>query len=200
MNFRMICGFAAALVMNVACATAAPTVDAQPAAAPAPFSASASTLPTSAADYRLGVADKVRILVYNEPSLSGEFSVNSNGAIAVPLIGDVVAANKTTSQITADIQQRLADGYLRDPKVSIDVTTFRPYYILGEVNRPGQYPYSAGLTVLNAVATAQGFTYRADQRRVFIKNAGQTQESAQKLSSDLEVRPGDTIRIGERYF
>lgn len=163
--------------------------------APAP-----SAAPAVAQDYKLGVSDKVRIVVYNEPTLSGEFPVNANGAIAVPLIGDVRALGQTTTELAREIETRLADGLLRDPKVSIDVTSFRPFYILGEVNKPGEYPYSTGLSVLNAVATAQGFTYRAEKRRVYIKSAGETEEKKQQLDPSAMVKPGDTIRIGERFF
>lgn len=151
-------------------------------------------------DYQLGAADRLRILVYNEPTLSGEFTVNSNGMVAVPLIGDVSAMGKTTRQFTDEVQRRFSDGYLRDPKISIDVVNFRPFYILGEVGKPGEYSYSAGLTVMNAVATAQGFTYRAEKRRVYIKSVGQDQEVLEKLTPGLMVKPGDTIRVGERYF
>jgi protein involved in polysaccharide export with SLBB domain len=168
-------------------------------------SATAQTAPQLAAttadtseDYKLGVADKVRILVFDEPKLSGEFAVNANGAISFPLIGDVKAVDRTTSDIGAEIRTRLADGYLRDPRVSIDVLTFRPFYILGEVNKPGEYPYSTGLTALNAIATAGGFTYRAQRKRIFIKRAGTAAEEA--TAPTVAVRPGDTIRIGERYF
>ena len=149
-------------------------------------------------DYALGVADKVRILVFNEPTLSGEFTVSANGSLSVPLIGDVAAASRTTTAVRDEIQRKLADGYLRDPRVSVDVLTFRPYYILGEVNRPGEYPYSTGLSVLNAIATAQGFTYRAERRKVFVKRSGQSNEVESTVSAS--VRPGDTIRVGERYF
>jgi protein involved in polysaccharide export with SLBB domain len=152
------------------------------------------------ADYTLGAADKVRILVYNEPNLSGEFLVNSNGMISMPLIGDVVALNRSTTQIRTEIEERLAAGYLRAPQVSIDVLTFRPFYILGEVNKPGDYPYSAGLTVLKAVATANGFTYRADKKHVYLKHPGQTSETKYDMSADFLLQPGDTIRIAERYF
>ncbi len=107
-------------------------------------------------DYKLGVSDKVRILIFNEPTLSGEFNVNSNGAIAFPLIGDVKAEGRTTTEVGKEISDRLAEGYLRSPQVSIDVLTFRPFFILGEVNKPGEYPYINGLTVLQAVATAEG--------------------------------------------
>ncbi len=151
-------------------------------------------------DYRLGAADHVRILVYNEPNLSGEFTVNANGSLSVPLIGDVTAVNRTTTEIRKEIEGRLAEGYLRAPQVSIDVLTFRPFYILGEVNKPGNYEYSAGLTVMRAVATANGFTYRADQKHVYIKHAGDAQEQRYTISSDLPLQPGDTVRIGERFF
>jgi polysaccharide export outer membrane protein len=151
-------------------------------------------------DYRLGAADKIRVLVYNEPNLSGEFIVNSGGALSLPLIGDVVAAGRTTGEIRQEIETRLAAGYLRAPQVSIDVLEFRPYFILGEVNKPGDYPYTADLTVSKAVATANGFTYRADQKHVWLKHAGQTKEEKYTITSDLPLQPGDTIRIGERYF
>jgi polysaccharide export outer membrane protein len=154
----------------------------------------------SAQDYKLGVTDKVRVVVYNEATLSGEYAVAANGAIAYPLIGDVPAIGRTTTELAREIETRLADGLLRDPKVSIDVVNFRPFYILGEVNKPGEYPYAVGLSVLNAVATAQGFTYRADKRRVFIRSAGQDGEAPQPLDAGTMVKPGDTIRIGERFF
>jgi protein involved in polysaccharide export with SLBB domain len=160
----------------------------------------ARTAPANLDDYRLGAADKVRILVYNEPNLSGEFSVNSGGVLSIPLIGDVVALNRTTTDIRKEIERRLSDGYLRAPQVSIDVLEFRPFYILGEVNKPGDYPYSAGLTVLKAVATANGFTYRADQKHFFLKHPGDTTETKYSVSTDLPLQPGDTIRIAERYF
>lgn len=155
---------------------------------------------TPSGDYRLGAADKVRILIFDEPSLSGEFLVNANGKLSLPLIGDVQAAGVTTTTLATTIQRALADGYLREPRVSIDVLTFRPFYILGEVNKPGEYPYSSGLTVLNAVATAEGFTYRASKKSIVVKHAGEAEEETVPLSPDLRVRPGDTIRIRERLF
>lgn len=154
----------------------------------------------TAGDYQLGVADELRITVFNEPNLSGQFIVNSTGMLSLPLIGEVRGAGTTVDTLRGEITRKLSDGYLRDPKVSIQVLTYRPYYILGEVNKPGKYTYSSGLTVLNAVATAEGFTYRANKRRVFIKHAGTPQETEVKLTPSTEVRPGDTIRIGERYF
>lgn len=151
-------------------------------------------------DYRLGVADKVRILVFNEPTLSGEFLVGASGALSLPLIGEVPAGGDTSRALSRRIEAKLADGYLRDPKVSVEVLTFRPFYILGEVNKPGEYPYSTSLNVLNAVATAGGFTYRADKRHVYVKAVGDTAERKEDLSPTIAVEPGETIRIGERYF
>lgn len=151
-------------------------------------------------DYRLDAGDRVRLIVFNEPTLSGEFAVSANGVLSVPLIGDVPAAGRTTPEISKEIETRLADGYLREPRVSMDVLTYRPFFILGEVEKPGQYPYAGGLTVLNAVATAQGFTYRAEKRVAYIRRAGSEEEKAYRISPDLPVEPGDTIRIGERYF
>lgn len=151
-------------------------------------------------DYRLGPADKIRVLIFDEPALSGEFLVNANGKLSLPLIGDVQAAGVTTTTLASTIQSKLADGFLLEPRVSIDMLTFRPFYILGEVNKPGKYPYSSGLTVLNAVATAEGFTYRASKKSIIIKHVGQIEDEIVPLSSDLRVRPGDTIRIRERHF
>lgn len=167
----------------------------------APPAVSASPAPAAAdAGYRLGAADKVRVIVFNEPTLSGEFTVGDSGMLSLPLIGTVQALGRSTRELTDDITAKLADGYLINPRVSLDVLTYRPFYILGEVTKPGEYPYSAGLTVMNAVARAEGFTYRANKRRVFIKRAGQPQEQRVDLTPDLQVMPGDTIRIGERYF
>ncbi|WP_112383671.1 polysaccharide biosynthesis/export family protein [Sphingomonas carotinifaciens] len=177
------------------------TTAASPARAAVARAEAGQATPVSAGnDYTLGVADKVRVIIFDEPSLSGEFFVNANGRLSLPLIGDVDAAGVNTTSLAATIQEKLADGYLRQPRVSIDVLTFRPYYILGEVNKPGEYPYSSGLTVLNAVATAEGFTYRASKKSVVIKHAGESTEEKVDLSPDLRVRPGDTIRIRERLF
>jgi polysaccharide export outer membrane protein len=150
--------------------------------------------------YKLGVGDKVRITVYNEASLSGEFSVGSGGSLSLPLIGDVPVTGQTTEQVAAVVTSKLADGYVRDPKVSAEVTEYRPFYILGEIRSPGTYPYVVGLTALNAVATAQGFTPRANKSMVFIRRSGSDQEVAYELSPDLLIFPGDTVRVGERYF
>jgi polysaccharide export outer membrane protein len=152
-------------------------------------------------DYRLGPGDKVRVTVFNEDKLSGEFVVANNGDIAVPLIGDVKAGGLTPVAFQAAVQDKLsASGMVREPKVSADVVAYRPFYILGEVSKPGQYPYAIGLTVTKAVATAGGFTYRANDREVFITKEGASQEVPLNLTAASWIGPGDTIRVAERHF
>lgn len=185
---------------------AAAPVAAQQSVPPKGEASTAATEPKSTSpvaplvDYKLGVADKVRIIVFNEDTLSGEFTVSDNGTLSLPLIGDVKAIGRTPREVISDIEAKLADGYLRQPRVSLDVLTYRPFYILGEVSKPGEYPYSSGLTALNAVARAEGFTYRANKKKIFIKRFNETTEREYKLDSGVVIYPGDTVRIGERYF
>ena len=160
----------------------------------------AANSPDGVEDYQLGVADKVRIIVFDEPTLSGEFTVNANGALSLPLVGDVPARGLTPTQLAGQIREVLKGGYLLNPQVSIDVLTFRPFFILGEVNKPGEYPYSSGLTVDAAVAMAEGYTYRAQKKKLLIRHAGEEQAQKMVLTPDLRVRPGDIIRIQERYW
>jgi polysaccharide export outer membrane protein len=157
--------------------------------------ASAATV----ADYRLGAADKIKITVFNEPTLSGDFLVNSDGSVAVPLIGNVPAIGRSAVELQKAIELKFGDGYLKDPRVVVEVLTYRPFYIYGEVTKPGEYPYSSGLSVLKAVALAQGFTYRADQRKIFLKRTAAGGEEI-RVSADELIQPGDTIRVAERFF
>lgn len=159
-----------------------------------------SATDTQVEDYRLGAGDKLRLNVFNEQDLSGEFAVNANGSLSLPLIGDIPVVGKQVDEVATLIQQKLAEGYVREPKVSIEITTYRPFFILGEVRQPGQYAYAAGMTVTNAIALAQGFTPRAVQGTVMIRRAGSSSEEAYKIAPGLRVWPGDTIRINERYF
>lgn len=151
-------------------------------------------------DYRLGAGDKIRVITFGEAALTGEFIVSGSGKAALPLVGEIEAVGLTPREFQARVEAALKNGYLREPKVSVEVLNYRPFYILGEVNSPGTYPYTNALTVMNAVATAGGFTYRANKRRVFIKRADETKEHAFPLTGATPVAPGDTIRIGERFF
>lgn len=154
----------------------------------------------SVTEYVLGAQDQLRVTVFGEPELSGEFVIASNGKVSLPLIGEVSAAGLTITQFQGTTEQLLRDGYLVDPNVSAEVLNYRPFFILGEVNTPGQYQYANGLTVINAIATAGGFTYRGNSRDIMIKGTGDAAEMRVKLSADLLVRPGDTIRVLERIF
>ena len=171
-----------------------------PAAPPAAAGPVIALTPEEALTYRLGPGDKLNIITFDEPQLTGLFFVGANGMVSLPWIGDVPAAGRTESQMRADIEARLKDGYILNPQVSLQVMVFRPFYILGEVNKPGEYPYVSGLTVMAAVATAQGFTYRANKHTVWIKHPGPGGEVKLPLTPATEVHAGDTVRIAERYF
>jgi polysaccharide export outer membrane protein len=150
--------------------------------------------------YRLGPGDKLRIITFGETSLTGEFSVNDVGQVSLPLVGSIKANGLTVSQLAAAITLALQNGYIKTPSVSVEVLNNRPFYILGEVLRPGEYPYISGLTITSAVATAGGYTYRANTHRVFIRGVHDASEHALTVTGDLRISPGDTIRVPERYF
>ncbi len=150
--------------------------------------------------YRLGTGDKVRVIVFGEEELSGEFFVDDAGSVGLPLIGDVTAAGATVTEFEARVVARFKDGYLRDPKVAIEVLNYRPFFILGEVKKGGEYPYKAGLTVQDAVAMAGGYTYRANSRSVLIRRAGRDREERHNLSQRVLIYPGDNLRVPERFF
>lgn len=170
--------------------------------------AGAGAPPISSADvavglesYRLGAGDRVRVTVFNEPALTGEYNITPGGALAFPLIGVVNAGGRTIDTVQQELTAKLGEGYVNDPRVSLEVLTYRPFYILGEVNRPGEYSYASGMTVEQAIARAGGFTYRANEKTVFLRRQKGTGESAVPLrSAQVAVLPGDTIRVGERYF
>jgi protein involved in polysaccharide export with SLBB domain len=152
------------------------------------------------ADYRLGAGDKVRVITFGEEALTNEFYVSGSGKVSLPLVGEVQAAGLSLPEFQHKIEDALRGGYLKAPRVSVEVVNYRPFYILGEVNKPGEYPYTNRLTVLNAVATANGFTYRANTRKIFIRRAASNVEMAYPLTAITSVAPGDTIRIAERWY
>jgi len=150
--------------------------------------------------YRLGPGDKVRVTVFGDDQLSGEFQVDANGTIAMPLIGDVEAGGHTTNELAANVVQKLQKDYLKNPKVSVEVVDYRPFYILGEVRNPGSYPYVNGMRVMNAIALAGGFTYRAREGHMKINR--DIDGKMQELDADQAtvVLPGDVIEVPERFF
>lgn len=159
----------------------------------------ASSVPS---DYRFGAGDRLRITVYGETSLTGEYAVTSGGLISFPLIGDVVAGNRTRSEIQTTIHDRLAAGYLHDPRVAVEIVDFRNFYVLGEVNKPGEYPYRPNLSLEQAIATAGGFTYRASQKKIMVRHNSEDSYHPVKADANtpLQLQPGDTVKVGERFF
>jgi protein involved in polysaccharide export with SLBB domain len=152
-------------------------------------------------DYVLGIGDRVRVTVFGEPDLSGDMDVSSTGMISMPLVGDIKASGNTVSQIRSAIIAKLKDGYMKDPKLSMDVMSYRPFFIVGEVMKPGSYNYVNGMTVINAVALAGGYTYRADKDGATVRSGGsQSGEEERKVAPDAAVGPGDVITIPERFF
>lgn len=155
----------------------------------------------AAGDYRLGSGDKVRISVFGEEDLSGEYEIDGSGVVAFPLVGEVKAAGGTARDLERKLSAALRNGYLKQPVVSIEVLTYRPFFILGEVKRPGSYPYKNGLTVLNAVALAGGYTYRAKENRWLVTRGSKDKAKEKEVENgDYKVLPGDTIFVPERFF
>jgi polysaccharide export outer membrane protein len=150
--------------------------------------------------YTLGSGDKVKITVYGEDDLGGEFAVDGSGHVQLPLIGQVKAAGLTLHQFAASVTLALQNGYLKEPKVNAQVLNYRPFYIIGEVNKPGEYPYENGLTVLRAVALAGGYTYRANDNRVYVRRVNDSEENSMPADSKTRIYPGDIVRVPERIF
>lgn len=159
-----------------------------------------SVLKREVGEYRLESGDEVKVFVLNEVDISGDYIIDGSGMVSFPLIGTVSARGKTLPEFDSLLTSRLADGFLRSPDVSVELLNYPPYYILGEVNEPGQYPFSDDLTVLKAVATAKGFTHRANKKVILIKGADDLEETRVTLEADTIVLPGDTIRVLERFF
>jgi protein involved in polysaccharide export with SLBB domain len=154
----------------------------------------------SVAGYRLGPGDQVRLTVFRHEDLSGEFEMDGEGYFSMPLVGSVLGGGLTVRDLENEIETRLkSGGYLVNPQVSIEVLNYRPFYIIGEVSNPGSYQYVNGMTVINAVALAGGFTYRAAQGSIEISRGGSNGPKVE-AQSDTAVLPGDIIEVPERFF
>lgn len=150
--------------------------------------------------YVLGPTDRVRVKVYGEPDVAGEYEVDSSGYVSIPLAGRIRAAGSNTRQLERAITAALSKGIVRDPRVNVEIALYRPFYILGEVKKSGEYPYRVGMTVLDAIASAGGFTYRANENKVYLRRAGGAGEEIYPLDAPLLIYPGDNIRVPERFF
>ncbi|MDE1938224.1 MAG: polysaccharide biosynthesis/export family protein [Alphaproteobacteria bacterium] len=152
--------------------------------------------PSEDGGYRLGTGDTVRVTVFGETDLSGEFQIDSTGYVQLPLIGRVAAAGLSTYGLESHIASALTGGgYLLNPRVSVQVTTYRPFYIIGEVNKPGEYPYVNAMSVPNAIAMAGGFTDRAVESEVIVRHQGQTKGEEVPADQSASIRPGDVVRV-----
>jgi polysaccharide export outer membrane protein len=160
----------------------------------------AAVAPPMENSYRLGAGDKIRVSVFGEPNLTGEYQVDGGGTVTLPLIGRVKAAGLTSDELKKGLERNYRE-YLKAPDVSVAILNYRPFYIVGEVNKPGNYPYVSGITVINAVAIAGGFTYRANTSNFYVQRKKKDDASSQIVAEQTtEVRPGDVIIVRERYF
>lgn len=150
--------------------------------------------------YRIGPGDKLEITVYGEDDLSKTYLVDGQGYISVPLIGNVRVADLTPLQTERLLEERFSDGYLVEPSIAIEISEYRPFYIIGEIRRPGSYNYIDGMNVLNAVAVGGGFTYRAKTAAVEVIRPINGENQSFMLKPEEPVLPGDIIRIKERFF
>ena len=190
--------------------TVTPQVSQQPAApqaSPAVAPAAPPSRPTeqvvvrsTATGYRLGPGDKVHVTVYDEADLTGDFPISGSGQIAFPLIGEVRAAGLTAPELGNELTRRLAAGYLIAPRVAVEVSAYRPFYVVGEVNKPGEYPYVNGMTALNAIALGGGYTPHAAEGVIYVRHEGQATETREEVTEDTKIEPGDVVRVSESGF
>jgi len=165
--------------------------------------AASSAAPAAAAPgdliYRLSNGDKLQVDVYDEPDLSAVVEITGTGKVNLPLIGPVEAEGKTVDEFQQAVTEKLLDGYLTAPRVNVQVLNYKPFYIFGEVSKPGEYTFKEGMNVINAVAIAGGYTYRANSTEIYIQREGGA-EYAYPVGPNVRVLPGDLLRVPERYF
>lgn len=186
-----------------------PAQPAQP-AYPAPRATTAAALPPSdryaysrppsGFEYRLGPGDKLKLTVFGEADLSGDFTVDGAGFIRLPLVGEVRAAGYTAQQLEGAVANTLSPAFLKSPRVAVDVASYRPFYIIGAVARPGQYPYVDHMNALNAVALAGGFLPSAVESVVFIRREGSNEEIEVPADRTTDIRPGDVVKVHTTIF
>jgi protein involved in polysaccharide export with SLBB domain len=161
---------------------------------------STASLRNSSADYKLGPNDRTRIIVFGQPTLTGEYALDGNGVLAFPLIGNVKASGMTPTELQRTIAAKLDPDYLRNPSVSVEVSTRRPFYVIGEVQKPGSYPFVTDMNVLTAIATAGGNTFRANMYSFYVKRLQNGRTVRVAATQETMLQPGDTVEVRERYF
>ncbi|MFI3189968.1 polysaccharide biosynthesis protein [Crenothrix sp. D3] len=150
--------------------------------------------------YHLGSGDKLKITVFNQEDMNGEYTVDGAGNVSLPLIGTIAAKNLTLDEFENKLKGKLSPDYLLNPKIAIQVLNYRPFYILGEVKKPDSYPYVSGMTYLTAVAIAGGYTYRAKENVVYVIHASSPDQKEIETKLEESVQPGDIIHVEERFF
>ena len=150
--------------------------------------------------YHLDAGDKLRVVVYGQEGLTNTYAIDAGGSITMPLIGSVPARGRTPAGLAADITAKLRNGFIRDPSVAVEIEAYRPFFILGEVAAPGQYPYVPNMSVESAVAIAGGFSPRARRDRVTLTHLDASGPMRVEVPLGTAVSPGDTVLVGERWF
>jgi polysaccharide export outer membrane protein len=170
---------------------------------PAPMPVAYAAAPTLVAydsAYRLDAGDKLRVVVYGQEGLTNTYAIDAGGSITLPLIGPVAARGRTPAGLAAEISAKLRNGYIREPSVAVEIDSYRPFFILGEVAAPGQYPYVPNMSVESAVAIAGGFSPRARRDRVTLTHVDSSGASRFVVPLGTPLGPGDTVFVGERWF
>ena len=163
--------------------------------------ARSNAAPLNESDYRVDTGDKVSVIVYQEPDLSVTgVRVKANGTIAYPLLGDLHVSGLTSQEVHDLVKEKLLDGYLKKPSLTVSIDSYRLYYIKGEVRRPGGYSFVDGLTVAKAVALAGGYTERASERSIDLVRESDPENSLESVAPNTAIRPGDIITVGESFF
>ena len=165
----------------------------------APVAVAYATTPRDTA-YHLDAGDKLRVVVYGQEGLTNTYAIDAAGSITMPLIGSVHARGRTTAGLAADITAKLRNGYIREPSVAVEIETYRPFFILGEVQAPGQYPYVPNMTVESAIAIAGGFSPRAKRDIVTLTHTDASGVARYEVPLGTSLKPGDTVQVGERWF
>ena len=150
--------------------------------------------------YHLDAGDKLRVVVYGQEGLTNTYAIDAGGSITLPLIGSVPARGRTPAGLAAEIAAKLRAGFIRDPSVAVEIEAYRPFFILGEVAAPGQYPYVPNMTVESAVAIAGGFSPRARRDRVTVTHTDASGTARYVVPPGTSISPGDTVLVGERWF
>jgi polysaccharide export outer membrane protein len=152
------------------------------------------------AAYRLDAGDKLRVVVYGQEGLTNTYAIDAAGSITMPLIGSVPARGRTPATLASEISAKLRNGYIREPSVAVEIESYRPFFILGEVQAPGQYPYVPNMSVESAVAIAGGFSPRALRDRVTLTHTDNSGSMRTVVPLGTAVSPGDTVQVGDRWF